>query len=211
MIREVVLETSGQKDWTSVVSGREVNIRVVSCRPQGKRGMLQLVMINSKEPVKEVLRAIRAHPNVDVAKLVKTNDHRASGLVTTRNSPFCRTVAEFGGFCLSCFYSDETNGHQSWNLVFEGGVSMNKLLRNLKKRGIAGAVKEVDHLRGNSLLTFTQEEALKLAENRGYYAVPRMVGVRELAEIMRIAPSTLDEVLRRAEGKVISSYTKTPK
>ena len=211
MIREVILEAKGRDEWTSVVAGRQANIRVTNCRPYGRHGMLEFVMINSQEPVKGMLKAIRMHPNVGKTDLVRTNDHRASGMIVTKRSPFCRTIAAMGGFCTSCFYSGASAGQDIWQIAFMSDASLNKLLRELGKHGIKGAIRQVEHMRGNNLLTFTQEKALKLAETKGYYSLPRMVGVRELAEILGMAPSTLDEVLRRAEGKIVSSYTRERK
>lgn len=206
MIRVATLEADNDGEWTSVVNGTEANLRVVNCRPVNSRGMAQFIMLSTREPVAAMLKAINSHPNVKHTDLVRTNDHRASGIVVTKNSPFCRTMAEMGGFCLGCNYSNHTQKRHNWRVVFESEVSLNKVLGKLKERNITGTLRAVEDLRGNNLLTFNQEEALKLAEERGYFSLPRMVGIRELASILNMAPSTLDEVLRRAEGKVVSRY-----
>lgn len=210
MIREVALEADDAREWTSAIRGAQINVRVVNCRPDGPKGMLQFIAISSREPVAKMLKAISSHPNVRLTDLVRTNDHRASGLVVTRNSPFCRTIAEMKGFCLGCYYSDAVKLRHSRRVIFESGVSLSKVLRRLKERGVAGAVRGVENLKGNDLLTFNQEEALKLAEAMGYFSLPRKVSIRQLAAILGMAPSTLDEVLRRAEGKVVSRYTSEP-
>ena len=206
MLREVVLELPGLEDWVSEVRGPSTNVRVVSCRPSGPSGVHQFVMLNSSERVGKALRMVRSHKNVLSSNFTKTNDHRAVGSVVTRNSPLCRAAADVGAFCLGCYFADGST-LQEWHIVMEERVSLNRLLRNLQRRGVRGTLKGVESMRRNSLLTFKQERVLKTAEERGYFRFPRMVGIRSLAELLGMAPATLDEVLRRAEGKVISNFT----
>lgn len=51
-----------------------------------------------------------------------------------------------------------------------------------------------------------QKRAFELAVENGYYNFPRKVGLKELAKIMGISLSTLQEHLRKAEEKVIPSF-----
>lgn len=206
MVREIVLETSGHEEWTAALAERAANVKIANCRPHGEQGMLQLVMINSEDSIKRILRAISSHPNVLHSELVATNDHRASGIIVTKDSPLCRTISETRGFCVGCYFNQTKAEKGSWRIVLAGRISLNSFTKRLQKKGISASIKQVNSIRGNNLLTFEQDEAVKLAEAKGYFAIPRSVGVRELAELLGMAPSTLDEVLRRAEGKLISRY-----
>jgi predicted DNA binding protein len=208
MIREVLIETQGSDEWTSRIAGHQVNVRVVSCRPWGEEGMLQLVEINSGESVRKVLRAIRSHPNVVKIDMSMINDHRASGILVTKDSPMCRTLAETSGFCTGCFFMQGTGGTGKWRILVAGKVSLDMFARRLKKKGISCAIRDVEKPARNDLLTFEQEKVMKYAESRGYYSLPRSVGVRELSGNLGMAPSTLDEMLRRGERKIIGSYMK---
>ncbi|MDG7007076.1 MAG: helix-turn-helix domain-containing protein [Nitrososphaerota archaeon] len=196
----------GLKDWISEVRGPSTNVRLVSCRPSGPRGVQQFVMLNSSERVGKALRAVRSHKNVLHYNFTKTNDHRAVGSVVTRNSPLCRVAADVGAFCIGCYFSDGSTPRE-WHVVVEEQVSLDRLLRSLQRKGVRGRLKGVESMRRNSLLTFEQEKVLKIAEERGYFRFPRVVGIHSLAELLGMAPATLSEVLRRAEGKVISNFT----
>ena len=55
-------------------------------------------------------------------------------------------------------------------------------------------------------LTRPQEDALRLAVAAGYYRIPRTLNLHDLAGKMRISSASLSERLRRAEGRVITSY-----
>ncbi|MDG6901396.1 MAG: helix-turn-helix domain-containing protein [Nitrososphaerota archaeon] len=207
-MREVIIETHGHDEWTSKVEGHEVNVRIVSCRPSGDGGMLQLVSINSGESVRKVLRAIKSHPNVIKSDMSLINDHRASGILVTKNSPLCRALTATNGFCSGCFFTQKNAGDGKWRILMAGKVSLDSFMRKLRKNGVSCTVRDVQKPERNDLLTFEQEKVMKYAESRGYYALPRTVGVRELSDNLGMAPSTLDEMLRRAERKVIENYMK---
>jgi predicted DNA binding protein len=54
-------------------------------------------------------------------------------------------------------------------------------------------------------LTARQQEAVETAMELGYYETPRQVTYEDIAEALDCAPSTANELLRRAEGKLVSS------
>lgn len=60
--------------------------------------------------------------------------------------------------------------------------------------------------RDTPLLTDAQDEALRAAIAAGYYLIPRPITLRELAKQLRIAPASLSERLRRAEGRVLMRF-----
>lgn len=57
-------------------------------------------------------------------------------------------------------------------------------------------------------LTSKEQEALHLAYSRGYYDRKRKTRLRELAKELNMSTSTLNEILRSAEGKVIEAFIK---
>jgi len=54
-------------------------------------------------------------------------------------------------------------------------------------------------------LTERQQEAIEAALELGYYETPREVTYEEIAAALDCAPSTANELLRRAEGKLVSA------
>jgi predicted DNA binding protein len=56
-----------------------------------------------------------------------------------------------------------------------------------------------------SLLTDRQREIFETAVDRGYYRIPRGITQTELADELGLAPSTVDEHLRKAESTMLSS------
>lgn len=62
-----------------------------------------------------------------------------------------------------------------------------------------------DEPAGIEELTDRQYEALVAAHELGYYETPRSVSFEEVAEELDCVPSTANELLRRAEAKLVSS------
>lgn len=58
------------------------------------------------------------------------------------------------------------------------------------------------------LLTGPQEEALRAAVELGYYLIPRPLTLRDVAARLHLSPASLSERLRRAEGRVITSFVR---
>ena len=51
-----------------------------------------------------------------------------------------------------------------------------------------------------------REEILKIALEKGYFDFPKKIKLEELAEFFGIAPSTLSEILRRGQRKILEKY-----
>ncbi|MFB6207172.1 MAG: helix-turn-helix domain-containing protein [Haloglomus sp.] len=76
--------------------------------------------------------------------------------------------------------------------------------------GVRVTVEEVGHYSPGrddvrSLLTDRQREIFEAAVERGYYRIPRDITQTELASELDLAPSTVDEHLRKAESTMLSA------
>ncbi|WP_435195725.1 helix-turn-helix domain-containing protein [Natronomonas sp. EA1] len=81
------------------------------------------------------------------------------------------------------------------------------LADRLDDAGLAYTVEAVEPLDAlDTRLTPQQRRALRLAVDRGFYAVPREYELRELADELGVAPSTASETLRRATGTALERY-----
>ena len=92
--------------------------------------------------------------------------------------------------------------------MFSGETSLNGFLSRAKSNGItATATEVVDPKKGR--LTFEQEEVPQNGARRGFFGFPRRTSLKDLSEVLSRSPSTLEEVLRRAEGKIIANHLKS--
>lgn len=84
--------------------------------------------------------------------------------------------------------------------------SFRELLTSLEKVGISVELKRKTVLEDRKLLTSRQEQILYIAFERGYFDFPKKVGLEELAHQVGVKPSTLTEILRRGQRKVLEQY-----
>lgn len=59
---------------------------------------------------------------------------------------------------------------------------------------------------GGEEITYREEEILRIALEKGYFDFPKRIKLEQLAESLGIAPSTLSEILRRGQKKVLEKY-----
>ncbi|MDG6997485.1 MAG: helix-turn-helix domain-containing protein [Nitrososphaerota archaeon] len=186
-------------------------VKVVSCRPHEHGGMIEYVEIISKSPIGETLDKLVNDPNINHTSFHIFDEFRASGIITTRKAPICRLISSSGGFCRTCQQEyGLCESKVKWRIVLPDGASLNTFLQDLKRNGVDVQTVDVGDLRENGLLTSREEEAVRLAEEMGYFRFPRKTSLRELSKNLSISVSTLDEILRRAEGKIVKSHIKKP-
>ena|GEM_PF-485731 len=92
-----------------------------------------------------------------------------------------------------------------WSIVCDD-ESFLKLVRDLEKEGVDFEILYKGKPESSSKTTYREEEILQMALMRGYFDFPKKVKLEELAEEFGIAPSTLSEIMRRGERKILESY-----
>jgi len=75
--------------------------------------------------------------------------------------------------------------------------------RKTSKRDTSGLF---DH---QVVLTARQEQILGTALAQGYFEFPRKISLTNLSELVGVRPSTLSEILRSAERRVLESSVRT--
>lgn len=209
-LKELTIEV-GKNSAVSLPCYPETIVKVVSCRPYERDGMMEYVEIISKNPIGETLDKLVNDPNISHTSFHIFDEFRASGIITTRKSPICRMISSSGGFCRTC---QQENGlcesKVRWRIVLPDGPSLNTFLQELKERGVDAQTVDVGDLRENGLLTSREEEAVRLAEEMGYFRFPRKTSLREISRNLDISVSTLDEILRRAEAKMVKNHIRKP-
>ncbi|RLI82267.1 bacterio-opsin activator [Archaeoglobales archaeon] len=95
-----------------------------------------------------------------------------------------------------------------WNVVCDYD-SFLRLMRNLEETEVEFEIlykgRPIESGR-KSKITYREEEILKIALEKGFFDFPKQIKLEELAEIFGIAPSTLSEILRRGQKKVLKNY-----
>ncbi len=212
-MREVVLSVKLPDSWTTrTVEEFSASVRVIDCRPSDNGGIQQLVEINGRhELLQQIVEFIQNDENVRDAHIVKTKRGRILGVVSTTDSTMCKTIADVNCFCLTCPLASPSkhDGTVDWVLAMTANSSLRRLLSKLKSHGIVADIVRVARISDGEKLTPRQRRMIEYAFAAGFFEYPRHRGLQELSKMLRVSPSALGEMLRRAERKIITSYLRS--
>ncbi len=193
------------KNWmTDLWDAYHAKVRVIDRKPFGRHGVRDLVEIHAKDATAdEVIRAIRRNPFVQNASLQSTKEGKALASVTTKCLA-CSTLATSNCFLVRS--TTEDSGAIRWEVVAEDRAAIRELVERLQGAGIAAALGSLAEASDEDALTHRQAEILQTALERGYFDYPKAIGIRELAATFHASTSTVSEILRKGQKKVLREY-----
>ncbi len=211
-MREIVLQLQAPRNWVSEVTSKHPStVRILDCKPgESKDGIRQLVEVTSDpEALDEVVREVKASPLVKEAYIVETKKGRMVGSLLTE-SVFCGMVMGSNAFCRTCLFQSKTkpDGTVEWTLAFTGREALTELLDRLKQEKVDVKILRLTSVADVDSLTSRQRDIVGVALEEGYFDYPRRITLRQLAKKAGVSASTLSEVLRRAEKKILSTYSR---
>ncbi len=184
-------------------------IRILDCKPAKKEGeLLQLVEVNAEpEELDRLAEEVRKSPHVKEAYVVKTRRGRMLGSVLSE-SVICSTLQGSSAFCRSCFFhaTPKPDGTVEWTVAFTGREPLNELLDVLKKTNVDVKILRLTSIVDAESLTDRQRKLVETALEEGFFDYPRRITLRQLAKKTGASASTVSEVLRRAQKKILSTY-----
>ena len=201
---EVNLKIRCPKNWVgSLEKGLTAPIKFLDCKPEGDGGRGLVQIDASGEQLERTIAAIRAHPSICHVDITPFKDG-AIGTVVTNQCVACKSLK--GSKCFLTSAVSESEGWVEWNLISGGGKALRELMDDLTNNGCEVELVRTRRLTNKQVLTSRQGQVIKIAYARGYYEFPKKVTLEDLAKDLRIAVSTIGEILQRAERKVIGDY-----
>jgi predicted DNA binding protein len=179
-------------------------VRVIQSVPDGDQGGRGLIEIRGDdEATTAVVEAIRAHPSVCSVDFIPLPEGGVLGHVVTSKCAACRALTGVDCFLMSA--QARTDGRVDWNLITGSEGSLKELVDRLVAEGCDVEIRRARRPEVRRPLTDRQEEVIRMALRAGYYDQPKRVTIKDLAKRAGIAPSTFQEILQRAERKVMLS------
>src|SRR6266571_2042502 len=211
-MREIVLQLKAPHNWVSEVTAKHPStVRILDCKPgESKDGIRQLVEVTADpDLLKEIVKDVKASPLVKEAYIVETKRGRMVGSLLTK-SVFCGMVMSSNAFCRTCLFQSKAkpDGTTEWTVAFTGREALTELLERLKDEQVDVKILRLTSVANVENLTSHQRSIVEVALEEGYFDYPRKVTLRALAKKVGVSASTVSEVLRRAEKKILSSYSR---
>jgi len=183
-------------------------VRVISSKPVDKKSVRDLVEIEveKEEDLSKVMDSIKTSPNIFNVDITPIERGRALAVFTTTKCIVCRLLAN-----TDCFLTSSTStkdGRMQWTLLLSEKGPLKELMANLERHGAEPKLVSLTEIGDKDALTARQEQITRMAFERGYYDFPRSIGLRQLAKIFGVSTSTLSEILRKGQRRIMARYFK---
>jgi len=153
--------------------------------------------------VNELMTVIEQDRDVIGVDFMKSKGGHVYGSVSSKRCTVCKQVAKSRCFLASLVIG--TTGRPQWT-VLGGNDSYRDLVAGIEKQGIPYELRLLKELQDSELLTSRQEEVLSIAFASGYFDFPKGTGLKQLAAQTGVKESTLAEILRRGQRKILRDY-----
>jgi len=205
---EAVLSLRIPQNWMSEIPQKHpVTIRVIDRVPYSEKGVKDLVeIIGPGDVMDEVLEDIKKNPLVAKVDTTVTEKGKVVGAVTTTRCEICRILTDSDAFLISA--ESRGGGKVDWTLVVSDKSVLKGIFDHLKSRGVESDLVKLTKIDDKESLTERQDKITHVAFDRGYFDYPKRISLRELARMFDVSPSTLSEILRKGQRKIVLDYFK---
>lgn len=205
---EAVISLKIPKNWMSEIPEKHpVSIKVIERVPYSDRGVKDLVEISGPQDIMdEVLADIRKNPLVSKLDTTVTEKGKVIGAVTTSRCDICRILTDSDVFLISA--ETKGGGKVEWTLVLSEKDVLKGIFEHLKSKSVVAELIKLTKIDDKESLTERQDKITHVAFERGYFDYPKRISLRELARMFEVSPSTLSEILRKGQRKIVLDYFK---
>lgn len=151
----------------------------------------------------EVIAALEGNPDVLRVEAEVPPKGRILATLQVTDCQACHSLAES-----ECFLTDATameGGGLVWHIIAPDRSTVEDLMKSLDG-GPQAELLSIRSAKTKGMLTDRQEEVIGLAYRLGYFEFPKRISLTALAKKLGVAKSTLSEILRAGEAKVLHAY-----
>jgi len=203
---EAVVSLAMPDNWiTDVVEMYPSVIRIIDTKEM-KEGVRDLVQIDveNEEDLPKVIEQVRKNPNIFNVDISTIDRGRALAAFSTNQCVACRLLA--GSECFLTGSTTTKEGRLKWTMLVTQKKALQELIDNLAKINAGPKLVKLTELSDTDELTKRQEQVTRMAFERGYFDFPRRVGLKELATMFNVSTSTLSEILRKGQRRIMMRY-----
>jgi predicted DNA binding protein len=179
-------------------------VKILGCVPFSSGGAKSLLEIRaSKERLPGVMKDFKDSSGFSEVDMAQTGKDKMLASVSSTKCAICSTMAGSGCFLISATAKDN---FLYWTVLASSNEQIKGLIERMKANGMAASILRITNISSKEELTKRQEDILRIALEKGYFDYPKRISIRELAALFGISISTLSEILRSGQKKVMSSY-----
>jgi len=183
-------------------------IKILECKSHeeecGCNNLVEIMDLNNN--LDQIIQDLKDHPHVEDVEISPSKKGIAFGIIKTNQCGICTGLHDTDCFLTS--YSSVSSNEIEWKLVGPDEKSILKIIDDLKMKGTEVKLVSKVHLDPSMLLTARQEMIMEVAYKRGYFDYPKRIDMRELARIFDVSISTMSEILRKGQQRIIGRYFK---
>ncbi len=205
---EAVLSLKIPDNWMSEISANyPATIKVIDRMPYSDQGVKDLVEIQAPpDVIDEILEAIKKNPLVAKIDTTVTEKGKVLCAITTSRCEICRILTDSDVFLISAQSKDQ--GKVEWTIILSEKKILKDIFDHLKSKSVDAELIKLTKIDDKETLTERQDKITQVAFDRGYFDYPKRISLRELARMFEVSPSTLSEILRKGQRKIVMDYFK---
>jgi len=209
-VLEAILSLDTPMDWKKeAIQKYHAKISVIDCLPFDKKGNRDLVtIVVDPEHAQMLIDDIKRNAHVEDVDLTAVDDGVLKGAVATIDCVACCRMVEKHAFLIDARLDDK--GMTVWTLLASDKESVRDLIRKLEAHRYQVELQKLTSIDNQELMTSRQEDILHIAYERGYFDYPKRISLRDLASMFGISISTLSEMLRKGQRKIMEEYFAEP-
>ncbi len=204
---EAVISLNLPDNWIKeVVEKYGSVIKIIDSKALDSKEVRDLVEIEVEEEddLERVMNSMRQNPNIYDLDISPIERGKLLAVFSTNHCVVCRLLA--GTECFLTASTTTPDNRLQWTLLVTGRGSLQKLMKNLEEVRADPKLVRMIEINDTDALTARQEQITRMAYERGYFDFPRRIGLRELAKIFGISTSTLSEILRKGQRRIMTRY-----
>ncbi|MCL4331138.1 MAG: helix-turn-helix domain-containing protein [Candidatus Thermoplasmatota archaeon] len=192
-------------EWISeLAENNSSTVRIRDVR-NGRGGVMDLVDIflpdgHGSLPTKGL--PVGLQNGSDRVKIIDQN--RITAIIDAHNCPVCSAIVRFDIFLIDA--RSHPSGDVSMVFLSPDEQTLSEFLGCLKGDGMSYIIVRKSDIDIKPQITARQEFILKTALELGYFDYPKRIDLKGLSERLGISYTTISEILRRAERKIIGEF-----
>ena len=194
--------------WVTPITEKyDVNLSCQIGAYSKKSGWGLVTIKGNDKTLDKILVEIKGHKSVGRVEIKNREKGFISFIVDVVRCKACEMLIKSKAFLV--FPVDIKKGRMKWLLITDDNLTVGKISDELEEAGYDINIERVTSFGGKNILTERQEEVIRVAFSSGYFDYPKRTGSSKLAGRLGISVSTLSEIIRAAQRRILAEYLRS--